>query len=223
MPEGPEVWALERALTYYLSNTDNSETFVSYGKHLLLVEAKEDWSFGLNGTVHIDSNKKLTKLNSGYIPGGIEYNVDINSIVNNNNVVNWLSATEEELVAMVNKHFAKSKKMLGPLLLDQNIIAGIGVAWGSEILGMAGLYPNVKAYQQNLSNLANIMFTIGNEIKRLYNWYILERDALGLDLFINTWFRNLYSIRKMSFYKKGKQIEVSGRTWYVKHVLLEEV
>jgi hypothetical protein len=34
--------------------------------------------------------------------------------------------------------------------------------------------------------------------------------------FINDWFENLYQIRNMNIYKKGKKITISGRNLWVK-------
>lgn len=108
--------------------------------------------------------------------------------------------------------------MLGPLLLDQNLICGIGVAWGSEILNRAKLLPNKKACEQDLSHLyASIMY---------YSHVSLELYTDELDKhthsketlrqFINSWFKNLYEIREMKVYKKANTITVGGRTWHIK-------
>ncbi len=213
MPEGPEVHALAKAINFYFNDTKGGETVVSHGKHLMLVKAKEDWSFGLNGTVYIDSNNRLTKVNSGYVPGEVTNFDYTNEVIQSG--VDWINCSKADLEEAINNHFVKSKKMLGPLLLDQNIIAGVGVAWGSEILHKAGLLPNVKAYLQDLSQLADIMFTIGSEIRTLYGFHLLEMSTVELKDFINQWFTNLYEIRQMKVYKKGTQVTVGGRKWWI--------
>lgn len=213
MPEGPEVHALAKAINFYFNDTKSKETVVSHGKHLMLVEAKEDWSFGLNGTVYIDSNNRLTKVNSGYVPGEVVKFDYTNEVINSG--VDWINCSKADLTDAINTHFVKSKKMLGPLLLDQSIIAGVGVAWGSEILHKANLLPNVKAYLQDLSQLADVMYTIGSEIRTIYGFHLLEMSTVELKDFINRWFTNLYEIRQMKVYKKGTQVTVGGRKWWI--------
>lgn len=213
MPEGPEVHTLAKAINFYFNEIKSSESVVSHGKHLMLINAKEDWSFGLNGTVYIDSNNRLTKVNSGYIPGEVVKFDYTNEVINSG--VDWINCSKADIEDAINTHFVKSKKMLGPLLLDQSIIAGIGVAWGSEILHKANLLPNVKAYLQDLSKLADIMFTIGSEIRTIYGFHLLEMSTVELKDFINRWFTNLYEIRQMKVYKKGTQVTVGGRKWWI--------
>ena len=229
MPEGPEVWALARAVNAYFHDNNINETVFSFGKQLIFTNAKEAWSFGLNGTVTIDTyTKQVIKLNTGYVPGEVTTNIDVNKY-ENSSIIDWLNATKEQLNDFV-LSISKSKKMLGPLLLDQNIIAGIGVAWGSEILNKAGLLPNVKAYQQDLSKLAEVIYNIGSEIRVTYGFYVLEQ--VNIQLFILKWFRNLYEVRQMEVYKKGQSIAVGGRNWWIrdnkvatnkKDIILEEV
>lgn len=213
MPEGPEVHTLAKAINFYFNETKSSESVVSHGKHLMLINAKEDWSFGLNGTVYIDSNNRLTKVNSGYIPGEVVKFDYTNEVINSG--IDWINCSKADIEDAINTQFVKSKKMLGPLLLDQSIIAGIGVAWGSEILYKANLLPNVKAYLQDLSKLADIMFTIGSEIRTIYGFHLLEMSTVELKDFINQWFTNLYEIRNMKVYKKGTQVTVGGRKWWI--------
>lgn len=231
MPEGPEVWALARAVNAYFHDNNINETVFSFGKQLIFTNANESWSFGLNGTVTIDHyTKQLIKLNTGYVPGEVTSNIDICSY-ENSTVIDWLNATKEQLDNLVTS-ISKSKKMIGPLLLDQNVIAGIGVAWGSEILNKAGLLPNVKAYQQDLSKLADVIYNIGSEIRVTYGFYVLEQ--VDIKQFILKWFRNLYAIRQMEVYKKGLSVSVGGRNWWIrvenstvksnkKDIILEEV
>jgi len=233
MPEGPEVWALARAVNAYFHDNNINESVFSFGKQLIFTNAKESWSFGLNGTVTIDTyTKQVIKLNTGYVPGEVTNNIDVNKY-ENSIIIDWLNATKEQLNDFV-LSISKSKKMLGPLLLDQNIIAGIGVAWGSEILNKAGLLPNIKAYQQDLSKLSEVIYNIGSEIRTTYGFYVLEQ--VNIQLFILKWFRNLYEVRQMEVYKKGQSIAVGGRNWWIsnavatvksntgkKDIILEEV
>lgn len=216
MPEGPEVWALARAVNAYFHDNNINESVFSFGKQLIFTNAKEAWSFGLNGTVTIDTyTKQVIKLNTGYVPGEVTNNINVNKY-ENSSIIDWLNATKEQLNDFV-LSISKSKKMLGPLLLDQNIIAGIGVAWGSEILNKAGLLPNIKACQQDLSKLAEVIYNIGSEIRVTYGFYVLEQ--VNIQLFILKWFRNLYAVRQMEVYKNGVSISVGGRNWWIRNAV----
>jgi len=208
MPEGPETYALGLALKKDGFNAQ------SYGKHLYLPDIKEDWSFGLNGRVHIDSNHKLTKVNAGFVNGSIKHANNIQEVIENNKLgINFIDANSEQLGNIIDK-WQKSRKKLGGLILDQSQIAGIGVAWGSEILHIAGdLHPDIAAKDQNLSKLSNAMLTIRNYIKQLYENYVNEHDGEEI---INGWFDNLYTIRSMKVYKKSTKIETGGRSWWIK-------
>ena len=206
MPEGPEVWILSKAINAY-----NSE-FEAYarGKHLLLVNnhgQKVDWSFGLTGQVKIDTNGCLCKCNLGTVFGKEQ-------IIHESprEDVSWFTATEEDLNKVVSS-WATSKKTLGSLMLDQTLISGIGVAWGSEIAHEAGLMPHVKACSQPLTLLVPTLLRMRASIQQTY--LDLLNKSTNTAEFINAWFYNLYAIRNMKVYKKGDKVKVAGRTWYV--------
>lgn len=219
MPEGPEVWILSEAINLYLKNNKILDLeFVNfYGKHLILHytdKTIEDWSFGLSGKIRINSDLKLNKLHNGYLPGEIKI-INFNHY-NNLNSVSWMNDdTNYEIIEKIINKWRNSKKKLGALLLEQSEISGIGVAWGSEILFRADLRPEIKACEQNLDKLSYEILNIKNEIKYIYNNYLINNED-NLINFINNWFDNLYKIRKMNIYKKGKQVLVSGRKWWVK-------
>ena len=105
-----------------------------------------------------------------------------------------------------------SKKKLAALILDQTKISGIGVAWGSEILFKAELRPDMRCCDQVLNKLADSMIEIREKIKKLYSEQI---DEATCKEFINEWFDNLYEVREMEIYKKGSQLKVLGRNWWV--------
>ena len=65
MPEGPEVWILSKMINNYYDD-DNT---TSIGKHLIINDIQEDWSFGLNGKVKINENNELVKIETGWIYG----------------------------------------------------------------------------------------------------------------------------------------------------------
>ena len=201
MPEGPEVWILSKMINGFYSN-DNT---ISIGKHLIIKDMQEDWSFGLNGKVKINENNVLVKVETGWIYGDkkpFEKSIGLD----------WMTASKKELEEEVQK-WTKSKKKLASLILDQSKICGIGVAWGSEILYKAKLNPDLKACEQSLDKLVDSMIEIRIQIEDTYiNLYYDNKD--DLKELINDWFENLYKIRKMNIYKKGSKIQVSGRSWW---------
>lgn len=216
MPEGPEVWILSKAINNYYSN-DN--TF-SYGKHLIIKDKKQNWSFGLKGKVDISPNE-LFKLECCWLHGDTQSFND-ESEIKNKLGLDWLTCSKEELEQCVSK-WRKSKKKLAGLLLDQTLICGIGVAWGSEILLEAGLRPELKACEQNLDLLVDSMLKIRTQVMNVYNdelFKLMEVCKIygnndKLRLFVNEWYENLYQLRTMLVYKKGNSIEVLGRKWWV--------
>lgn len=209
MPEGPEVWILSEALKIHFG--DNN--IASKGKHLILHinNVYEDWSFGLSGKVNIDNCNNLSKIDSGWLNG--EKKIIVMEELNNS--IDFMVSDKNVLQDEINK-WKTSKKQLAGLLLDQKYIAGIGVAWGSEILAIAGLLPNISANKQDLSHLAEIIVNLREQIKTTY-MYALEQSKINGNIvnFINNWFDNLYEIRNMNVYKKGNSIKVLGRTWWL--------
>ena len=206
MPEGPEVWILSRAVNAYY---ENNEKTLSYGKHLFLLDDKENWSFGLTGKLALDEEtNSLIKVNDGWLFGEVtHYNFFINETEKLG--IDFMTASDADISREVDE-WIKSKKNLAGLLLDQSKISGIGVAWGSEILFHAGLRPDMRTCDQNLSSLAGSILYIRNYVKNIYEKQLKEPKDL-----INGWFLNLYEIRDMKVYKKGSRIEVLGRSWYI--------
>jgi formamidopyrimidine-DNA glycosylase len=211
MPEGPEVWILSEAINKFY----RSEKTIVYGKHLFVFNEQsksdgENWSFGLTGTVQINDDDKLIKINSGWIYGDqkpFDNYLDETKKLG----INWLTCSKEDLHEEVDT-WIKSKQKIAALILNQNLISGIGVAWGSEILYKSDLRPDMRACDQVLNKLADTMYLIREEIKKKYNE---EVDETNCKEFINEWFKNLYEIREMKIYKKGSGIKVLGRTWWV--------
>jgi formamidopyrimidine-DNA glycosylase len=204
MPEGPEVWILNKAVNMHF----NESKSLSYGKHLFIFDKKENWSFGLTGKVQLDEKNELYKLNTGWINGDQVKYENLDDEVGKLGI-DFMSADEGDIRTAVDKWITSKKKLAG-LLLDQRKISGIGVAWGSEILFRAGLRPDVRTCDQVLSTLADSILYIRNCIKNIYEKELKEPDSL-----INNWFENLYQVRVMQVYKKGSKIEVLGRSWWV--------
>jgi formamidopyrimidine-DNA glycosylase len=204
MPEGPEVWILSRAINAHF----NEEKSLSYGKHLFILDIKENWSFGLTGKVQLNDNCELLKVNSGWIYGdNVKYEKledDVGKLG-----IDFMTADDFVIRTEVDK-WIKSKKKLAGLMLDQTKISGIGVAWGSEILFRAGLRPDIRACDQVLNKLADNILYIRNHIKNIYEKELKEPNSL-----VNNWFENLYQVREMQVYKKGSKVEVLGRSWWV--------
>jgi formamidopyrimidine-DNA glycosylase len=217
MPEGPEIWMLSKTINKFYSN-DNT---LSYGKHLIVKDIKENWSFGLNGKVGISPFNELVKINGGWINGDnikyIEYQDSIKELG-----LDWMTASKEELEKEIDK-WIKSKKKLAGLILDQSKICGIGVAWGSEILFKADLRPDVRACDQVLNKLVDSMGEIRKKIQETYELELertlevckIYNNNNKLRLLIDDWFENLYEIREMVIYKKGSKLQVLGRSWWV--------
>ena len=166
MPEGPEVWILSNAINQYYKEEVVDKT-ISIGKHLIVNDINEDWSFGLTGKVSITETNILTKINSGWLYGDQISITDSYSSSSKKLGVDWLTSSKEDLEQEVFS-WIMSKKKLAILLLDQSKICGIGVAWGSEILFKANLRPDIRACDQNLTNLVNIMIEVREQIKKVY-------------------------------------------------------
>jgi len=235
MPELPEVYALSKSLNKIGFNTD------VYGKHLIFHNKNndkiEDWSFGLEGTVYLknkddihnnnknNKNKKIKELKDINLDEieliKIEHNAfsgdkkeydNINEFINDRNLgINWLTAKENDLIPIVEK-WQNSRKMLGPLIIEQDKIAGIGLAWGSEILNNAELLPNVSAKLQDLTTLPESIIYTRDKILETYDSYIKNNNPVEI---INGWFRNLYKIREMNVYKVGTTVRVYSRDWWI--------
>ena len=227
MPEGPEVWILSKAINLFLSKNKDKNMELAYvnnfGKHLILHykdDAIIDWSFGLTGKVYMDKDYKLNKIYNSYLSGGFRF-ID-NTYYENISSICWMNNdTNNETLQKIIDKWKTSKKKLGMLLVEQNEISGIGIAWGSEILFRCNLRPDIKACDQNLDNLCSQILNIKYEIKNIYREFLKkhennENNENNLMNFINDWFENLYQIRNMNIYKKGKKITISGRNWWVK-------
>lgn len=204
MPEGPEVWILSKAINTHF----NEQRSLSCGKHLFIPDKKENWSFGLTGKIQLDEKNELFKLNTGWIYGDQVKYENLEDEVSKLGI-DFMNANDNLIREEVDK-WIKSKKKLAGLMLDQTKISGIGVAWGSEILFKAGLRPDMRTCDQNLSTLADSILYIRNKIKNIYETELKEPTTL-----INNWFDNLYQVREMNIYKKGSKIEVLGRSWWV--------
>lgn len=212
MPEGFEIFKLSLVLNQLGYNCK------SYGKHLYFNDSNEDWTFGLNGTVNINSDCSIEKNDTGFVTGDIKYFESFPRMKEDNKLgVDLITGTEEEINEVIMNVFQNSRQQLGILLLKQSHIAGIGVAWGSEMLARTEprLLPNVKAKEQDLRNLARTIVKLREDILELYK--TKDKEDNGVE-FVQEWFRgNLYKWREpyLIVYKKSKMIKVGGRSWWI--------
>jgi len=214
MPEAPEIEALSIVLNKLGFQTKR------HGKHLFIDELLEDWHFGLRGRVKIAhtinsggiTTYNITKYSNAM--SGLVRKVDSfdEMVLNHLLGIDWLTATPAELESVINVWKTRGR-VLGSILLDQSEICGIGVAWGSEICHRANVHPGVKANAVNLDGILPAMLEIRREIMATYNKFL--RDQQDLCKFVEEWFLNLYKIREMKAYKKGKSVDVASRTWWV--------
>lgn len=204
MPEGPEVWILSKAINKYYGY----EKTKAYGNDLFVFndDSCEKWSFGLTGRVQILDDGKLIKLDTGWIYGDKIHCDDFQNLG-----IDWLTCSEAELRKEVDR-WIKSKKKIADLMLNQHLISGIGLAWGSEILYESYLRPDMRCCDQVLNRLANAMLKIRGNIKKKY---IEELDSSDCKEFINQWYINLYEIRDTTIYQRGSQLKVLGKYWWV--------
>lgn len=214
MPEGPEVWILSHVLNDYF---DAPKTR-SYGKHLFVSVDKdkvENWSFGMTGKVELnDQTHVLKKKNVGKLTG----KVTTHTVAEDKLGLDWMTATTAELTQEIER-WKTSKKKLATLMLEQSRLAGIGVAWGSEILFQSGNRPEEKACHQDLSHLVSSLVAIRQMVMTLYEKQgkSCHGKKACLHEFVQSWFHNLYVARspKLAIYQRGTPLVVSGRTWWV--------
>lgn len=219
MPEGPEIWFLSMAINF-ARNNNFVYYYSSYGKHLLIydqtIHQYEDWTFGLTGKVKINEDGILEKCEHGWIIGKINKYNDI-VIAKQKLGLDWMTSQPQEIIDAVIK-WKSMNKSLASLLLDQSLISGIGVAWGSEILHHAGLNPQMKSRDADPTILANSILFIRKVAITLYSDFLNKAtETAHYVRMVNEWFDNLYACREKSLcvYKKGTPLKISGRTWWV--------
>ena len=209
MPEGPEVFILAEVLKCLNMKAE------AYGKHLLYTNPEGrnyDITFGLVGKI------SLLKLDNGYdiqktvntpLSGDIRFIPDFSSIKTNLGI-NWMTCEKEEVKKVVVEWSTRAKK-IGALLLEQGEICGIGVAWGSEILHSAEIMPTDLANTINVDKLVDSIMIKQAYIREAY----LNCIDGDYEYFVSRWFGNIYKTRHMEIYKKGKEVMVSGRKFYI--------
>ena len=208
MPEGLEVFMLGDVLRYLDIDVK------THGKHLLYRDTAGrcyDITFGLVGKINLLKTSEgydIQKLTNTALSGDIRHIPDFESIVDNLGV-DWVSGTREDIERVVSSWSTRSKK-IGALLLDQHEICGIGVAWGSEILHVAGISPSAMANVIDTRKLVDAILDKRDESMSQY-----KNISIGdPEYFVSRWFGNLYNVRDMKVYKIGKEVVISGRKFY---------
>ena len=198
MAEGPELWFLYNAINTHYELPITS----AHGKHMYIhspeSSAVKDWTYGYNGKVNIAKNLALRKVNSGTYLTGYENDWANIEEAKENLGVNWMNASHEEIDAVVNS-WRTSKRTLAALITDQSEIAGVGVVWGSEILGSVYLDPSKRACDQELTYLAGAFFNLRIYAKHIYSEFLFENQE-KLDETVNEWPKNLYPLRELVIY-----------------------
>lgn len=217
MPEGPEVSLLCQAIRAAWAMPDGAARVQCHGKHLFLHDTQEDWAFGLHGTVHMSEDGALSKVGVGPLCGHIRP-LDAPDLG-----IDWMTASEDALRRTIRAWSSPAhggRRSLASLLLDQHRIAGIGVAWGSELAHRAGLDPRRPACQQSMDDLTNAAIQLREHIMEcMYAPARVQMAASPEDArrAVNTWFHNLYAMRRefLCVYKVGTPAVIGGRTWWV--------
>jgi formamidopyrimidine-DNA glycosylase len=215
MPEGPEVFLLSFHLKKLGFNC------FSYGKHLYLYQEEggdklRDISFGLYGRVYY-SNKKLDKITSGPICGDDKI---IDSSASLGFGPDFMNMSKEDIENFVHDKIKNSRRQLATFLLDQDEIAGLGVAWISEIAHLAGITDTDLSSKCNCLDelkrfkLIDAMFQIQTIVKHIILDQVKDLDS---ESFVNEWFENLYRIRTpfINVYRKGRPVLIGSRQFWV--------
>lgn len=212
MPEGPEVYLLSVHLQRL------GVPCFAYGKHIFVeINPSEnklrDISFGLYGRVYYSKKDNvLEKVLGGPISGDDKI-VTVTNISKDLGLgPDYMSLTLEQCQALVRK-WATMKRTLASIMLDQEEIAGLGVAWISEIAYRAGrLDLSLKAKDLDLRALPNTMMAVQEYIKKELQDIFSTWDS---ETFVNGWFQNIYKVRQMLVYKKGRPVLIHSRQFWM--------
>lgn len=213
MPEGPEVWLLVYALTWY-DGPKRWVTVQANGKHMLVQVEPDvwyDWSFGLKGQVQLLSDGLLTKKSSGWMFGDIKPIAWQDTV---SKVTDWWTMSSEKEQCSWWDDIANNRRRIADLITDQHSLQGVGVAWGSEWCYVAGVDPREKMTPDNMEKLRGCVDDIRAKIRKEYlDLFMRHReDVCG---FINHWYEILYENRTMQVYRKGTSCMIAGRRWWI--------
>lgn len=206
MPEGPEVYLL----AWHVKRL-GVDCF-SKGKHLFVRSGEKefrDLSFGLHGRVFWRPDERtLVKLEGGTVNGG---DVVVGEEEAGKKLgPDFMNMSIVEFETLVRK-WQRSQRCLASLMINQAEIAGLGVAWISEICFDAGVDLSKKAKDLDLKSLPESMLKIQNYVKdELFSKFVDVDSAT----FVNNWFRNIYAARTMKAYKKTSAVTVNARQFW---------
>lgn len=214
MPEGPEVYELAQLLRR-AGYADAS----AHGKHLLCRELH--FTFGLTGGLRLPTDRTLPPVHTAsrrsQVNGAVKtYDGTLPALVKELKLgADWMTASATTLQAVINAS-ASRKVKLGAWMLDQTEIAGVGVAWGSEIAALANLDVAARMCDQNLRNLGAAYVSVRNSAIDTYNAYIdsVVTDAAAVADAVNGWYLNLERVRVMRAYNVGTPVTVTGRNFW---------
>ena len=205
MCEGPEVFALANALAC----ADVSA--FSYGTHLFVEQSQEDWRFlsnGCNVVLNEDGSLENSRWH-GVTRSPASSPADL--ISHNNLGIDWMQASPMEILYVVEK-WSKSRKPLGARIASQFDMAGLGVAWGSEVCHQAHVVPPEPSNEQDLGNVAEALISARNTLENFYSDMVTPENARE---FISEWPLNVFNSRTMLVYEQGDPVAVNGYTWWV--------
>jgi formamidopyrimidine-DNA glycosylase len=210
MPEGPEVFLLAYFLKEKLSVDCRS-----YGKHLFCLDDGKDYSFGLYGRVFFNQEtRKLQKVTRGPISGDVVDGFDIEKRLG----PDFMSMSISDFERVLRKWKTARNRTVATLFLDQEEIAGLGVAWTSEIAHHAGKFNLEKKgkdmTEEDVNNLSLAMYSIQQYIKNDLFSKVKDVDPVK---FVNEWCENLYAVRAgdLNVYKKGKPVLIGSRQFWI--------
>jgi formamidopyrimidine-DNA glycosylase len=225
MPEGPELWYLGRVLEGVLGP---GRAVAVHGKHLVL-DGSTHHHFGLTGGLRMEVAE------SGVVDGGGSFATTLRHHYGGGRVsgfektvtateaaavcaegVDWMTASLGAIAAVI-AGAARRKKVLGTWMLDQHAVAGVGVAWASEIAAVAGLDVAAHMSVQNLSGLAAAYVTVRDRVTAVYSAALPPLgDMAAARTAVDGWYGNLYAVRApvVAAYGVGVPITVGGRTFW---------
>jgi formamidopyrimidine-DNA glycosylase len=231
MPEGPEVWFLAQAVRAVVGSGPGVPTVTAHGKHLVI--GRMHHHFGLSGRLRcVPSSPGALAAGPGHDfvhvhdgggggegPAKVTGHVAVLGPDPAPEVaalaavgVDWMTADAKALEAAVFANRTRRVK-LGAWMLDQHCIAGVGVAWASEIAAEAGLDVTKPLNAQNLRHLGQAYITVRDRVTAVYAALVPPDPAAGVEA-VNAWFGNLYAVRPVAVYGKGVPVKVASRMFW---------
>jgi formamidopyrimidine-DNA glycosylase len=231
MPEGPELWYLGRVLAGVLGP---GRSVAVHGKHLVLDATHHH--FGLTGGLRAE----VSGAGPGAGPGALTPAITLRHHYGEGRVagfekpitaseaavicaqgLDWMTAPPVAIAKAI-RASARRKKVLGTWMLDQSIIAGVGVTWASEIAAVAGVDVAAHMNVQNLSKLADAYVVVRDRVAAVYTAALPPPgDVDAACAAINAWYGNLYAVRApvMTVHGVGVPVTVGGRNFWKPRVV----